>query len=570
MAGNNLPFPPGASVVAYLRDSGGEEQDLSIAQQEASLRAWCLSSGLVLSRVFTDAARPGSSVIKRNAFLEMISHFHEPSCPDKGVVVWTFSRFARNQNDAQYYKSDLRRRGFIVYSINDKIPDTPEGRVFEVLIDYTSEKYNENLAIDIKRGLHHMVSEYGAVPGHPPPGFLRETRTIGNRRDGKPHTISRWVADPDKAPLIRLAFQMRAGGSTIREIHDQVHLLKTKSMYGYFFRNRLYIGELVYAGQAYPNYAEPIVDKITWDQVQAINQHHKQNNHPLKGENSPTHPRRVGGSFLLSGLIYCNRCGAIMSGQIVKFGGKKRNDYYLCTGSKSRMTCDALAVPRLAIEKAVIDQISEYILNPQLMVNKEDKRTARLAARLEEQRAEAKAIEQNIATLKRRITNLINQVAEDPDAPRSIIASIKEMEKDLSLQQGNLGRLTSIKLNADVRAQTSVEIHQLSEKMIEVMASDDPLKKRTFIKLLVNRVTAEINVEGKSAFVRGMTYFYDDTDPDEDPPRSEGVKKNDPYAYGLTPSRDTVYTYKNPLFIADFLFFTNKSQIIAGYNHQNK
>lgn len=153
MVNNNLPFSPGDSVVAYLRDSSGEDQELSVAQQEFSLRAWCQENNLTLLKVFRDIARPGSSVIKRNAFLEMISHFHEPSCPDKGVVVWTFSRFARNQNDAQYYKSDLRRRRFIVYSLNDNVPDSSAGWVFEALIDWANEKFLETLSSDIKRGV---------------------------------------------------------------------------------------------------------------------------------------------------------------------------------------------------------------------------------------------------------------------------------------------------------------------------------------------------------------------------------------------------------------------------------
>lgn len=34
----NCPFPPGSKVNGYLRDSGGDEQDLSVPQQEAELK----------------------------------------------------------------------------------------------------------------------------------------------------------------------------------------------------------------------------------------------------------------------------------------------------------------------------------------------------------------------------------------------------------------------------------------------------------------------------------------------------------------------------------------------------
>lgn len=40
MMNTSQPFPPGSCIVAYLRDSGGERQELSTGQQEAEIRAW--------------------------------------------------------------------------------------------------------------------------------------------------------------------------------------------------------------------------------------------------------------------------------------------------------------------------------------------------------------------------------------------------------------------------------------------------------------------------------------------------------------------------------------------------
>lgn len=111
------PFPPGTPVVAYLRDSGGTDQDLSVDQQESAVRAWCLDAGLQLTRIFHDDARPGSSVVGRDAFLKMIAYFHHSQVPERGVILWKYSRFSRDIDDAQYYKADLRRLGYQIYSI---------------------------------------------------------------------------------------------------------------------------------------------------------------------------------------------------------------------------------------------------------------------------------------------------------------------------------------------------------------------------------------------------------------------------------------------------------------------
>jgi len=75
-----IPFQPGARIVAYLRDSGGDDQDLSVPQQKQQISQWVADHNLLLTHVFADVATPGSSTIGRNAFKEMINHFHDPQC----------------------------------------------------------------------------------------------------------------------------------------------------------------------------------------------------------------------------------------------------------------------------------------------------------------------------------------------------------------------------------------------------------------------------------------------------------------------------------------------------------
>jgi DNA invertase Pin-like site-specific DNA recombinase len=66
------PFSPDDQVVAYLRDSGHEKQELSVGQQEQSIREFCVQHGLVLQRTYIDAERQGSSDTKRDALAEMM------------------------------------------------------------------------------------------------------------------------------------------------------------------------------------------------------------------------------------------------------------------------------------------------------------------------------------------------------------------------------------------------------------------------------------------------------------------------------------------------------------------
>src|SRR5512139_2121793 len=217
------PFPPGSLVAAYFRDSGGEDQDQSISQQENYFRSWCAQNGLAVGAVFRDAARQGSSVAGRQAFGDMMRRFRS-NAPETGLVIWSYSRFARDFDDAQFYRADIRRRGYLFYSLNDDIPEGAMGRLFEAVIDWKNEQFLEDLSRDVRRGLADLVRSHGAVPGTPPRGFKREPVQIGARRDGRPHIAHRWVPDPDQADLVRQAFALRAAGLPLSQINRQTHL----------------------------------------------------------------------------------------------------------------------------------------------------------------------------------------------------------------------------------------------------------------------------------------------------------------------------------------------------------
>ncbi len=45
------PFPLGKKVATYLRNSGGDDQDLSVEQQEAVVTKYCQDNHLQLTRV---------------------------------------------------------------------------------------------------------------------------------------------------------------------------------------------------------------------------------------------------------------------------------------------------------------------------------------------------------------------------------------------------------------------------------------------------------------------------------------------------------------------------------------
>lgn len=64
---------PGTHAVVYCRDSGGDEQDRSVAQQIDVAREYCQHHNLVLDQVDVDESRLSSNTEKRDALQEMLS-----------------------------------------------------------------------------------------------------------------------------------------------------------------------------------------------------------------------------------------------------------------------------------------------------------------------------------------------------------------------------------------------------------------------------------------------------------------------------------------------------------------
>jgi len=199
-------LPPGSIVDTYVRDSGGPRQDASTDQQLTEIQTYCQAHGLTLRNKFVDVAKSGGSTVTRDDFNKLIDITRRIEDRPQGILLWNYARFARDLDDAIYYKALLRNRNIIVHSLTDPIPEGQYGRIIEFFIDISNEEKRRQTSTDAKRGLRDLVLKHGCVPGTPPIGFKREPVTIGTRRDGSPHIANRWVPDPELTPRIKTAF----------------------------------------------------------------------------------------------------------------------------------------------------------------------------------------------------------------------------------------------------------------------------------------------------------------------------------------------------------------------------
>jgi DNA invertase Pin-like site-specific DNA recombinase len=495
-------FSPGGLVAAYFRDSGGDTQELSVPQQESAFRTWCAQNGLIPGAVFKDVARPGSSVIGRTGFHDMIHHFRSGQAKETGLVIWSYSRFARDFSDSQFYRADLRRRGYIFYSLNDDIPEGSMGKLFEAVIDWKNENFLEDLSRDTRRGLHDLVKNHGAVPGTPPRGFKREPITIGKRRNGQDRIAHRWAPNPDELPRIRQAFAMRAAGKTLAEIHVTTHLYGSLNSYQTFFTNKLYIGILEFGDLVIENYCEPVIDQPTWETVQLIIQVFAKRLNLKAKPGNLHHPRRINSRYLLSGLLYCARCGSPMFGATAPQRSGKICDRYACSRAYRRRDCDLMAVPQKAVEGAVLTTIREFILRPEVMQQHQQllqNEHGQAIEELDQTRAEINSL---LGGVRRRIANVINAIAESGHSRAMLdkLAALEDEETSFLAQLAGLERQAA----SPVPNLTSEQIIDMISNLSNTLETADLETAQRILRGFVNKIV----VDRYETQVTGMIFYH--------------------------------------------------------------
>jgi site-specific DNA recombinase len=156
-------------------------------------------------------------------------------------------------------------------------------------------------------------------------GSIRATLAVVQRRGWK---LKSWT---------RRDGSLRAGGrfsaNTLR------HLLT----------NVGYVGEVRHKGTIYPGEHAPIMDRDTWERVQAL----------LRRYAPETMPRNKH-LALLKGLLYCERCGAPMIP--IRWGSKGRlYRYYVCRNARQKgvRVCPSRSLAAKDIEPAVLQRLAE-------------------------------------------------------------------------------------------------------------------------------------------------------------------------------------------------------------------
>ena len=118
----------------YVRYSSENQRDgYSVEYQLEECQNYIQSQGYEFIQSYIDEAVSGKSTKDRNAFFELLSDVK------KGfydvVIVYKYSRFARNLMEATLYRQQIEKNGAKLVSAMERIDDsTPEGRMMRNII----------------------------------------------------------------------------------------------------------------------------------------------------------------------------------------------------------------------------------------------------------------------------------------------------------------------------------------------------------------------------------------------------------------------------------------------------
>ncbi|MGH3566362.1 MAG: recombinase family protein [Pseudonocardia sp.] len=347
-----------SDAVGYRRVSslGQVETDfdpegISLPAQREAIDERARELGATLVEEFTDPGKSAKSIDKRSAFREMIAYLR--ANPNVGhVIVYALSRFARNRYDDAVMMMALEKLGVTLVSATERNLDaSPAGRAMHGMIAVFNEYQVLVSGEDIRYKMGQKAKNGGTL-GIAKIGY----RNIRIQYEGR--EIRTIDIDPERAPFVRMAFELYATGNYgFHDLRDALTDagLRTKPTRRYsprpislhslgnLLRDRYYLGHVTYDGVEYPGRHQPLIDPDLFDRVQKV----------LNVERGGGTRERVHDHYL-KGTIWCARCQRrlILRPSTGKSG--RRYFYFICRGNQQG-DCTLPALPVDKVEQAVAD-----------------------------------------------------------------------------------------------------------------------------------------------------------------------------------------------------------------------
>lgn len=333
------------TAVIYARYSSENQTEQSIEGQLHVCQEYAQRNNILILNTYNDRAMTGTND-NRPDFQQMIKDSAKREW--NFVLIYKFDMFSRNKYETAIHKKTLRDNGVKVISATEHIPDSPEGIIFESMLEGYAEYYSAELSQKVRRGMNETRLKGNFTGGHILYGYKKQDKKL--------------VIDEERAEVVRFIFEQYSIGVYVKDILFKLDRRGityngkefVRSTVYNILKNKKYAGIYRFNGEIIENMFPQIVPTDIFEKVRAK----VQKNHYGK--------RSVQVVYLLRNKLKCGYCGQSVNAECGTSQSGEKKYYYKCWGRKHNR-CKKSVIRKDILEKLVLDKIVSELNRPQIM-----------------------------------------------------------------------------------------------------------------------------------------------------------------------------------------------------------
>ena len=286
------------TVACYVRVSTENQLDnYSIEEQTERLKAYCKAKDYSIYRFYTDGGYSGGNM-NRPALQECLNDIRR-GCIE-AVVVYKLDRLSRSQKDTLSLIEDAFLANHVDFiSVCENFDTTtPFGRAMIGILSVFAQLEKDQITERFTMGrIGRGRAGYFHGGGNAPKGYRYQ--------DGALHIV------PSEAAQVQRIFSLFLSGMSIHAIAKQMEeefhntLWNSAAKVSGCLKNSIYTGKVKFAGVEYPGRHKAIISEEIYAAANRLLQDADREHRKNSAQKTPF---RAG--YLLSGIVYCKRCGA--------------------------------------------------------------------------------------------------------------------------------------------------------------------------------------------------------------------------------------------------------------------
>lgn len=400
------------------------------------------------------------------------------------VVAWSWDRLTRNRRETVELIETCQEHSVLIALVKGSDIDcsTAAGRlVADVLasvarneLDVKSERQVRAYRQQAEAGKPHFVARpYGYTrAGELVPEEAAVLREFADRylRGWGIGEIRRWANES--------GIPSATGGTwTNRVIRD--HLLSKRNA-----------GIRVYKGEEFPGTWTPVFDADTHERLVAENKRR-----PEYVNNGPHTNRR---RYLLTGLLYCGRCGQKMTGhRRADRAGKPKRDKYNCPGLERDMGCSGQVRVAETLDHFIREAVLYRLDSPDM---------AKLLVERESKAEAIKPLQARREVLKSRLDSLLDDYTDETLTKPEYQRAKRRVLSELEAVEAALGSLYS--------SQQAAAVLSAGKTLRAAWEEQSVSWRRKLLGLVIERVTVNPSRKRTPYVIDGVRFKFSTDDVD--------------------------------------------------------